>query len=552
MIGVVSENSEESVIREFFELFKTPWEFARSGRRYDVALITVGDAEAPEAPVVICFGSGRKSLDDRYGIRLKECLPPSMAIRHDRLFPLFQNCAVLEGPGSTVLELMGSRETAGLKFEQGDRTFYRFGYDLFREIDFLLRSGQPPEHALTPTLDIHMDLLRESIVSAGIPLVEIPPVPAAHPFIACLTHDVDFVGIRRHKLDPTMVGFIYRALFDSLLRTIKGSLPWHKMLRNWKAVASLPGIYLGIAEDFMVQFDRYAEIEQGLPSTFFFIPQKNKAGLEPEGRSSRGRAVKYDMADIPNEIHKLRSRGCEIGLHGIDAWYSPERADEERRRVSQVTGKPDVGVRMHWLFFTEETPRVLEQAGFSYDSTCGYNDAVGYKAGTSQAFRPPGTGLFELPLLIQDTTLFTKGRMGLSESAALERVRDICSHAYENGGVVTINWHHRSVGPERFWDDFYIRLLEELKNSGAWFTTARGAVAWFGKRRSIVFKNVESDGNKMLVRLVCPSGHDGPGVLLRVHHPPPMAVQTSTGGGFARREDFPVNGDYEAVIPLSE
>ena len=31
MIGVVAHDAERAVIREFFELFKTPWEFCRPG-----------------------------------------------------------------------------------------------------------------------------------------------------------------------------------------------------------------------------------------------------------------------------------------------------------------------------------------------------------------------------------------------------------------------------------------------------------------------------------------------------------------------------------------
>ena len=41
---------------------------------------------------------------------------------------------------------------------------------------------------------------------------------------------------------------------------------------------------------------------------------------------------------------------------------------------------------MHWLYFGDDSPKTLEAAGFDYDSTCGYNDAVGYRAGTSQVF----------------------------------------------------------------------------------------------------------------------------------------------------------------------
>ncbi len=45
------------------------------------------------------------------------------------------------------------------------------------------------------------------------------------------------------------------------------------------------------------------------------------------------------------------------------------------------------------------TPSILDEAGFSYDSSAGYNETVGYRNGTTQVFRPLGTKtLLELPL----------------------------------------------------------------------------------------------------------------------------------------------------------
>jgi hypothetical protein len=43
MIGVIADPAEHGVVREFFELFKTPWEFYRRDRQYDVC-------SAPETP----------------------------------------------------------------------------------------------------------------------------------------------------------------------------------------------------------------------------------------------------------------------------------------------------------------------------------------------------------------------------------------------------------------------------------------------------------------------------------------------------------------------
>ena len=36
MIGVVARAEERDIVREFFELFKTPWEFCRDDERYRV------------------------------------------------------------------------------------------------------------------------------------------------------------------------------------------------------------------------------------------------------------------------------------------------------------------------------------------------------------------------------------------------------------------------------------------------------------------------------------------------------------------------------------
>ena len=93
----------------------------------------------------------------------------------------------------------------------------RIGYDLFSEVRTLLTLGQPPANAGIPTLEVHIAFLRDLITGRGISLVEIPPVPEGFQFVACLTHDVDHPSIRQHKLDHTMVGFLLRAIFGSLV-----------------------------------------------------------------------------------------------------------------------------------------------------------------------------------------------------------------------------------------------------------------------------------------------------------------------------------------------
>jgi len=209
--------------------------------------------------------------------------------------------------------------------------------------------------------------------------------------------------------------------------------------------------------------------------------------------------------------------GCEVGVHGIDAWHSVETGREELARVAAQAGKSQLGIRMHWLLQDEQTCRILEQAGFCYDSTAGYNDALGYRAGTGQVYRPVGaTELLELPMHIQDGALFLSGRLNLSETQAMEACEGFIARAKRFGGVITIIWHDRSHAAERFWGDFYARLVARLRSMRVWFGTGEQITSWFRNRRHVQF---EQGQNGLSVRRQAASQQNLPAMVLRVHKP---------------------------------
>lgn len=488
MIGVISKKSEEEIVREFFQLFKVPWEFYTSNRSYDVVLSTRNEIPALNAKLLLLYSSETGRFDSDKGITTGFHFRNLILECDDIEFPIYGNILTFEAVCEPLIRVRGTNEAAEIEIDTQETKILRIGFDLFQEIHFLLSSGQPVEYAHIPTLEIHISILRNLIFNSAIPLIEIPPLPAGYDFITCLTHDVDFVGICNHRFDHTMFGFIYRALFGSFIGVLKGRISWNRLLKNWKAVLLLPCVYLGIVKDFWAQFERYIELEKGLGSTFFLIPFKKQAGLDISGQAPKQRAARYDVRDIEPEVRRLISCGCEVGLHGIDAWQDSEKGRKEFERISHVTGESNVGIRMHWLYFCNHSPRLLETAGFSYDSTFGYNDAIGYRGGTVQVFRPLGAKkLLELSLHIQDTALFYPDRMGLTDSEADELVNQLLKNTTMFGGVLAINWHQRSLGPERLWDDFYITLLEKLKALNVWFSTASDAVEWFNKRRAVFF-----------------------------------------------------------------
>ena len=520
MIGVISKDSESAAVREFFQLFKTPWEFYVPGRKYDLAIVT--REEIPRdlnTNALAIYQSRRIRYDEEIGIVTGRSSKGGWVEWQDTVFPVYGDLGTFQSAGRPLIKRKGTLDTAGGVITKLERPAVRIGFDLFSEVEFLLSKGQPSSNARVPTLDIHISLLRAVMVDLGILFVEVPPVPPGFDFMACLTHDVDFVGIRDHRCDHTMWGFLYRSTVGSFLRALKGTLSWSKVVRNWAAALSLPLVHLGLREDFWLEFDRYTEIEKTFGSTFFFLPFKGVPGTLGETPAPPRRAAKYDVVGIKEQVAELMHNGCEVGLHGIDAWQSVQSAQSEQGRIREVTGQSDVGIRMHWLYWKESSPAILEEAGFTYDSTFGYNEAVGFRAGTTQPFRPLNAErLLELPLNIQDSALFYRDRMMLTEAEAMDACKGVLETMSSSGGALTVNWHTRSLSPERLWREFYAELLKQIQKRRVWFGTAQDIVGWFRKRRALCFDSVQFEQNGLRVAMSSPDGPPDQPFTLRIHH----------------------------------
>jgi hypothetical protein len=547
MIGVIANRAEHPTVVEFFELFKTPWEFWRPGTHYDVLLCSNSMVPKNDAQLLLLYGSQHQQFEQCRGIKTRSVHGPDfVSFRSDRM-PIYGNCLLFEDQGNKVLLHKGTNSAAAISTASGAQAVVRFGFDLFEEVHHLLTKGQPAEVASIPTLELHISLLRDLIVSHGVTLVEIPPVPTGHRFIVCLTHDVDHPRVRLHICDHTMFGFLYRALVGSIIDFCRGRRSLRQAAINWKAALSLPLVFAGIVKDFWNQLDRYLELERDLASTFFVIPTKGDAGVDSHGRIRARRASRYSLADLADDLKKLLSANCEIAVHGIDAWRDSARGRDERKHVQKITGAVEAGVRMHWLYFDSQAPSMLEKAGFSYDSTVGYNETIGYRAGTTQVFKYAEVDhLLELPLHIMDTALFYPSYMNLPNERASAAMLALIENVARFGGVFTVNWHDRSLGPERQWGDAYLDLLRELRARTPWFATASQAVSWFRKRRAASF--VTQDGSSVRVRTATdPTAADLPPLTLRVYNGASSENKVSNKGN-APFEDFTIDGSDEVLV----
>src|SRR5258708_26171284 len=111
MIGVEAEAADRSVVCEFFELFKTPWEFARRDRDYEV-LLHAGDGLREATGKLVLVYAGRKvSFDQELEIRSgrdssHRCI---LSYRESRI-PIYGESVTFPVQGSQLLTREDSQE----------------------------------------------------------------------------------------------------------------------------------------------------------------------------------------------------------------------------------------------------------------------------------------------------------------------------------------------------------------------------------------------------------------------------------------------------------
>jgi Family of unknown function (DUF7033) len=168
----------------------------------------------------------------------------------------------------------------------------------------------------------------------------------------------------------------------------------------------------------------------------------------------------------------IHRRGHEIGYHGgFHTYRDADRTASEFRRLLAAAGRLGIdqeiwGGRQHYLRW--EAPATWlnwEAAGLRYDSTVGYAERAGFRAGTCHdypAFDLSGRRpllLRECPLIVMDVTLDTW--MKLTPDAATQAVLDLAATCRRHQGTFTFLCHNSELQSAKR-QSWYERLVEAL------------------------------------------------------------------------------------------
>lgn len=357
--------------------------------------------------------------------------------------------------------IAGAFAVLNLWYEERTRLGKRDGWITWRE-DWMARAGFNKPAALA-------DEWLDEIVRAANRLGWENEAPEQKSFTVVPTHDVDYMPGTRDRGIPRLIRAIARQL---VLR--RRPLDGVRLLAHYARVSSRQP-YLAF-ESVM-----RAERARGARSSFQLVAER-RSRLDP--------TYSINRADIESTLRNIASSEWEICLHSsYTASRTPGALMEERAELERVIGKAVQGNRQHYLnFHPSWLFDEVERAGLQYDTSIGYNDVSGTRAGTYFPYRPfnlrrsHAYGFWELPFLLMDTTLATTYRFSPSE--ALKHTQAILSPVARVGGCVSVIWHLEQLSGlvDPGFEQVYYDLLDWIHSQGGAMVTGRGVLDDLEKR----------------------------------------------------------------------
>ena len=162
----------------------------------------------------------------------------------------------------------------------------------------------------------------------------------------------------------------------------------------------------------------------------------------------------YDIKDPSlNKVFKIaHENNYEIGLHPSYASFKDKRQFlKEKKDLESVIGKKITSSRQHILHYDViKTPEVLESSGVINDFTLGFQDQIGFRAGTGFEYylwdnkKDRKFNIIETPLVIMDGCLL------IESDYSVEKAIKIHSEFFKKNKFdtqITYNFHNSIFDP---------------------------------------------------------------------------------------------------------
>lgn len=306
-----------------------------------------------------------------------------------------------------------------------------------------------------PVVNAYVECLWELLTRLGPGLVRKKREPTVR-----LSHDVDFPFYVYGRSRISM----FREVAMDLVRRKDTEAARHKgaMLLHPERLDQDPYNTFGWLMDLSEQ--------AGLRSAFYFIA---KDRYSPSGIDGNYTVNDPAVGQLLRDIH---ARGHEIGLHpSYRTFLNPALIRKQFERLQEVAAAHGVystsfGGRQHYLRWrAPETWQFWEDAGLNYDSTVGYAEHTGFRAGVCYEYpvfnlkTRRELALRERPLIAMDQTLLHPEYMGLTPDQAYEALYRLYRQCRKYNGEFTLLWHNSQLLKSSHRALYHKLLVELLK-----------------------------------------------------------------------------------------
>jgi hypothetical protein len=248
---------------------------------------------------------------------------------------------------------------------------------------------------------------------------------------AIISHDIDhftpFEHLLKDAIIPKYMARMHIELFSGKISLNEYGLRWSEFLKNkWQNI------------DELINYNSKNNV-----SSSFFIAVNQGLGLSYSNKA----AISW--------ITHMQKYNCEINIHGIE-FNNQNLINTEFELFKQITGKKNAGIRMHYVRNSGQTFNLLNNAGYSFDST-------------EHAFKNPYKigNMWEFPFQIMDGWVIENGKkwQSVNLEKAKEKTLKLIDEAHEKKiNYLGIDFHDRYFSNAFYtWMNWYTWLVEYLK-----------------------------------------------------------------------------------------
>lgn len=215
-------------------------------------------------------------------------------------------------------------------------------------------------------------------------------------------------------------------------------------------------------------FDYWTELEKqhNVRSVFYIYAKHNEQ--RKDGRRVKSWLIdpSYDIKTnrvLQDKLKLLNEEGFTIGLHGsYNSATDSELLELEKCTLENSLDIKITKTRQHWLNYTEQHTPTAHNLLFKEDSTVGWNDRPGFRAGCASVYHPfdhkkqkPFT--FEVvPQIIMDSHVFDYGFSRSKTQSILNKFLEL------HNAKASISWHPRTCNSDYNWGKTYEELMKQF------------------------------------------------------------------------------------------